>query len=129
MLAPEPEVKPEEEGPITKPMRQVRRSLALLTDGRMALSLTYVEGGDIEFRSARRRPDTRRRCHSPMSKAAISRVASGGMASSSNPRKPTKPSKGSAACEVAAHIGGPIQWGREKIAKDEPEGGEGGEVG
>ena len=43
--ATEPE--PEEEAPITEPMRPHRRSLAMLSDGRVALSLAYVEGADL----------------------------------------------------------------------------------
>jgi hypothetical protein len=51
-LSPEEEpeadaVEPDEESPTTDPLRPFRRSLAMLSDGRVALSLNYLDGADL----------------------------------------------------------------------------------
>jgi hypothetical protein len=47
----EPAPEDEEEGPITEPHRPAGRSLAMLSDGSVALSLTYLEGADLAGRT------------------------------------------------------------------------------
>jgi hypothetical protein len=51
-LSPEEEpeadaAEPDEESPTTDPLRPFRRSLAMLSDGRVALSLNYLDGADL----------------------------------------------------------------------------------
>jgi hypothetical protein len=66
----EPESRPspsnEEEGPITEPHRPTGRSLAFLSDGNVALPLTYLAGADlagaIGGRVSSSRPRRSRRC-------------------------------------------------------------------
>jgi hypothetical protein len=86
----------EEEGPITEPERPYRRSLALLSDGRVALSLAFVEGADL---SGYERWE--------------------GIILEPDQAEEALDSMGDAAADVAAHLGGSIIW-----KKDEPEGGD-----
>ena len=91
--APESE---EDEGPVTEPARPYRRSLALLSDGRVAMSLAYVEGADL---SGYERWE--------------------GIILEPDQAAQALDSMGDAAADVAGHLGGSILW-----KKDEPEGGD-----
>jgi hypothetical protein len=97
---PEPDEEEEEgDGPITERERPYRKALALLSDGRVALSLAYVEGADLtgyeRWEGIILEPDQAEHALDSM---------------------------GDAAADVAAHLGGSILW-----KKDEPEGGNGSE--
>jgi hypothetical protein len=85
----------EEEGPITERERPYRKALALLSDGRVALSLAYVEGADL---SGYERWE--------------------GIILEPDQAEQALDSMGDAAADVAAHLGGSILW-----RKDEPEDG------
>lgn len=95
--APESTEPEAEEGPITEPTRPHRRSLALLSDSRVALSLAYVEGANLAGRE--------RWEGIILSPEEAGQVLNG---------------LSDAADDVAAKVGGLIRW-----RKDEPEGGEG----
>jgi hypothetical protein len=93
---PAPESEEDDEGPITEPARPYRRSLALLSDGRVAMSLAYVEGADL---SGYERWE--------------------GIILEPDQAEQALDSMGDAAADVAGHLGGSILW-----KKDEPEGGD-----
>lgn len=97
---PAPEPEDEEEGPITEPHRPAGRSLAMLSDGSVALSLTYLEGADLTGRT---------RWEGIILEPEEAEEALDGMSD--------------AADDVAANIGGSLIWRK----KGEPEG-EGGDV-
>jgi hypothetical protein len=93
---PEPE---DEEGPVTEPQRPAGRSLAMLSDGSVALSLAYLDGADLTGRT---------RWEGIILSAEEAEEALDGMSD--------------AADDVAANIGGSLIWRK----KDKPEG-EGGD--
>jgi hypothetical protein len=86
---------PEEEGPITEPTRPHGRSLAFLSDGNVALNVTYLEGADLTGYE---------RWEGIILSPEQADEATDGLSD--------------AADDVAANIGGAIRWKK----KGEPEG-------
>jgi hypothetical protein len=92
----EDEEEPEGDGPITEREHPYRKALALLSDGRVALSVAYVEGADL---SGYERWE--------------------GIILEPDQAEQALDSMGDAAADVAGHLGGSILW-----KKDKPEGGD-----
>jgi hypothetical protein len=95
VAAPITEPEPEEEAPITEPQRLAGRSLAMLSDGSVAISLAYLEGADLAGRT---------RWEGIILSPEEAEEALDGMSD--------------AADDVAANIGGSLIWRK----KGEPEG-------
>jgi hypothetical protein len=97
-----PESEEEGEGPITEPHRPHGRSLALLSDGHVALNVTYLEGADLtgyqRWEGVILTPEQAEEALEGLSDAAD---------------------------DVAANIGGAIRWRKKRGEEPEGEGSDG----
>jgi hypothetical protein len=92
----------EEEGPATEPHRPHGKSLALLSDGQVALNVTYLEGADL---------------------TGYQRWE--GVILSPEQAEEALEGLSDAADDVAANIGGAIRWRKKKSEEPEGEGSDG----
>jgi hypothetical protein len=92
----------DEEGPTTEPHRPSGRSLALLSDGHVALSVAYLEGADL---------------------TGYQRWE--GVILSPEQAEEALEGLSDAADDVAANIGGAIRWRKKKSEEPEGEGSDG----